>query len=115
VGQNQGQPDLLVIEELKQKIAQLERKIEAAALQQPLTARERYHWQHRMYVLQRELLEYRLSARLNELKRAMEGQLTREYLYEPDEEVAAIGRQLNQLRIKRRIYDYVIQAAPQPP
>ena len=33
-----------------------------------------------------------------------------EYLYERDVEVAKIGWELNQLRIKRRIYDYVVTA-----
>jgi hypothetical protein len=74
------------------------------------TAQERYHWQHQIYVLQRELLEYQLSAHLNEIKLSMGGELTYEYLYEPDEEIAAIGRRLNRLRIQRRIYDYVVQA-----
>jgi hypothetical protein len=111
VGPNQGLPDPAIIEGLKEKIARLERQIEAAAAQLSQAAgRERYRWQHQVYVLQRELLEYRLSARLNEIKFGMGGQLTPEYLYQPDEEIAALGRQLNQLRIQRRIYDYVIQA-----
>jgi hypothetical protein len=111
VGPNQGLPNPEIIAHLKEKITVLEREVEAISTQLPQSAaRERYHWQHQIYVLQRELLEYRLSARLNEIKLSMGGELTYEYLYEPDEEIASIGRRLNQLRIQRRIYDYVVQA-----
>ena len=33
-----------------------------------------------------------------------------EYLYTPDPEITELGMQLNQLRIKRRIYDHVVEA-----
>jgi hypothetical protein len=46
---------------------------------------------------------------LNEIKLGMEGQASEAYLFEPDEEIARIGRELNAARIKRRIYDYVVQ------
>lgn len=112
VGENQGLPDPLIIQKLKEKIAQLERQVEDITSELPQSSKkERYLLQHRLYVLQREALEYKLSARLNEIKLAMQGRLTFEYLYKPDKEIAAIGKELNQLRIKRRIYDYVIQAA----
>jgi alpha-mannosidase len=111
VGPNQGRPDPAIIAQLKDRIASLERKVEEAEAQLSQAApQERYHWQHRIYVLQREQLEYRLSARLNEIKLALQGQITHETLYQPDEEIDAIGRQLNALRIKRRIYDYIVQA-----
>jgi len=110
VGPDQGLPDPLVIDNLKERILQLERQVEETAEKLSRAgSQERYRWQHQIYVLQRELLEYRLSARLNEMKLATQGQITREYLYQPDEEIATIGRQLNQLRIKRRIYDYIVQ------
>lgn len=31
-----------------------------------------------------------------------------DYLYEPDAEIAEAGLNLNRLRIKRRIFDYVV-------
>jgi alpha-mannosidase len=111
VGQNRGLPDAAMIHQLKEKIALLEREIQGIAEKLPQAAeRERYVVQHQLYVRQRELLEYRLSARLNEIKLGMQGEITRAYLFEPDEEVASIGSELNKLRIMRRIYDYVIQA-----
>jgi hypothetical protein len=56
------------------------------------------------------MYEFRLSVRLNELKLAQQGQLNEVYLFTPDEEVATLGQQLNKLRIKRRIYDYIVAA-----
>ena len=47
--------------------------------------------------------------RLNNLKLAAQGQLSEAYLYEPDAQVADIGFELNQLRIKRRIFDYIVE------
>jgi|Deesub1362A_J573_1020465.scaffolds.fasta_scaffold01908_6 alpha-mannosidase len=65
--------------------------------------------QHRYYILRREMLEYLLSIRLNEWKRAMRGQWSHAYLFEPDPQVAQLGLELNRMRIKRRIYDYVVR------
>jgi hypothetical protein len=39
----------------------------------------------------------------------MQGELSYEYLYQPDKEIAVLGSQLNHVRIQRRIYDYIIQ------
>ena len=60
--------------------------------------------QHRIYVLQRESLEFQLSHLLNQRKLAQDGALDEEYLYEPDAEIAELGLTLNHLRIKRRIF-----------
>jgi len=63
---------------------------------------------HQYYALERERVEYLLSVRLNELKCSMQGRADADYLFAPDPEVARIGVQLNQLRIKRRIHDYIV-------
>ena len=111
VGPNHGLPAPAVLAQLEEKITRLQGQVAAAAagLAQA-TGAERYRRQHQVYVLERELLEYQLSARLNELKLAQGGLVTEEYLFRPDAAVAETGRQLNQLRIKRRIYDYIVQA-----
>jgi hypothetical protein len=70
-------PHLAVIQELSTHIQRLEAEIEAA--QGDILddqSRERYHRQHRLYMLQREMLDYRLSRRLNELKLGMQGRIT---------------------------------------
>ncbi|MGH2543217.1 MAG: hypothetical protein ACRDIB_10480, partial [Ardenticatenaceae bacterium] len=72
VGKNHGLPDPRIIEQLQEKIAQLEDCL--SQIEEQLvhaTARERYLLEHRYYVLKRELYEFRLSVRLNELKRDM--------------------------------------------
>jgi alpha-mannosidase len=114
VGPNQGIPDSAVIQELSTHIQRLEAEIEVAQADIPNAQdQERYQCQHRLYMLQREMLEYRLSRRLNELKLGMQGRITPAYLFELDEEVARIGWELNQMRIQRRIYDYIVQVCSQ--
>lgn len=116
VGENQGLPDPKEIAKLKEKIAKLEVAVEEArtavtATQDAAADGENPHiLQHRVYIHHREMLEYKLSAYLNETKLAMNGDVSEQYLYEPDETVVQIGWELNQLRIKRRIYDYVAAA-----
>jgi len=108
VGPNRGQPDPAVIQGLEDRVLELERQIEKAALRlTQATGAERYRCQHRVYVLERELYEHRLSIRLNRIKLENPAQAA---LDAPDEEVAEIGRRLNQLRIQRRIYDYIVQS-----
>jgi alpha-mannosidase len=111
VGDNRGLPAAAVIEALERLAVHSREQIESAETQlQTATDDERYRWQHKLYVHQREMLEYQLSARLNRLKLAQNGVVSADYLYQPDAQVADIGYQLNQLRIKRRIYDYVVAA-----
>ena len=111
VGDNHGSPDPQIIEQLQEKIAQLERRLAQIEAQLNRAAgNERYFLQHEYYVVKRELYEFRLSVRLNELKLARPGKLTEDYLFTPDEQIVELGLQLNRLRIKRRIYDYVIKA-----
>lgn len=110
VGPNHGLPDPPIVEQLKERCDRLESELAATTEQlNGVRGNERHLLQHRCYVLERELYEYRLSARLNELKLAAQGRITEDYLYTRDEAVTTIGLRLNQLRIKRRIYDYVVQ------
>ena len=111
VGENKGLPDPEIITQLEAKINQLERQLVQFEEQLKNTfGNDRYSLQHRYYVLKRELYELRLSALLNRRKLTQQGKLDYDYLYVSDPEIAELGRQLNELRIKRRIYDYVIEA-----
>ncbi len=178
------------VAEEQQKLVQIGGGIEAAEL----GSAEQYRAQHRYYITEREMLEYQLSARLNEMMKESLGcrdnldldvgksyqnfrkvrgelmaassalrdkklrdpglseeerkmvairealpvlepeivkthieqrqemwkwkrqyiklnkQYRHNYLYERDPQVVEIGWQLNQLRIKRRIFDYVVAA-----
>ena len=111
VGENMGMPDPAVLAQLASKIGALEAQIAELEGQTAVaTGDDRLRLQHRSYVLQRESLEFQLSLLLNQRKLAQDGKLNEDYLYEPDAEIAALGLSLNHLRIKRRIFDYVIEA-----
>jgi hypothetical protein len=112
-----GAPDPAVLVGLEEKIAGLDAQLGQVAADLALeqgasqeARRTRLQLEHRQYALQRERLEYQLSLLLN--RRALEygGETPQEVLYQLDPEIAAVGKELNRLRIKRRIYDYVVQA-----
>ena len=113
VGDNNGLPDPNVIEQLEAKIVGLELQVAQVEEQwHSASGREQYLVRHRYYMLKRELYELRLSALLNRRKLDLRGRLDHDYLYALDPEIAELGAQLNELRIKRRIYDYVIGVKP---
>lgn len=110
VGDNRGLPDPGIIEQLEARIADLELQLaEVEERWRSASESERFQFQHRYYVLKREMYELHLSALLNRRKLALQGQVNHDYLYALDPEIAELGRQLNELRIKRRIFDYVVE------
>ncbi len=111
VGENKGLPDTVVLDQLEEKITALEAQLAETQKQfSKSQGLERLRWQHRCYVLERERLEFQLSHLLNQRKLAEQGSLRYEYLYQLDDEIAAIGFKLNRMRIKRRVFDYVVRA-----
>jgi alpha-mannosidase len=112
VGENQGLPETAVLDQLNDKITARASQVRETEAQ--LTAcddeKERLRLQHRWYVLKREQVEFQLSHLLNQRKMAENGALRYGYLYEPDAEIAEVSLELNNLRIKRRIYDYVVES-----
>ncbi len=112
VGPNRACPDPAVLAELEERVRRLAQEAEEVeariAAEEDETARLRLT--HRRYVLRREEAEYRLSLLLNRRKLAQGGVSTPEDLFTPDPEIAVLGRELNQLRVKRRIFDYVVAA-----
>ncbi len=109
VGENHGAPDPAVLEELRGKIAAIDEQLKElqTQMQRERDEASRLRLQHRIYALQREQAEFRLSLVLNQRKLTLDKD-HHAYLFQPDEEIAAIGLELNRLRIKRRIYDYVV-------
>jgi hypothetical protein len=110
VGENQGRPDAAVLAQLEARAAALEaQSAEVERARQAAAARghARLRLLHRYYVLKREAVETAFSLLLNRKQLEGEGAAGAD---EVDEEVAALGLTLNQLRIKRRIFDYVVQA-----
>jgi alpha-mannosidase len=109
VGHSTSRPDPAVIALLGEQAAALERELlEVQAALEAAAASQKLRLQHRAYVLERELVEYLFSRLLNEQKLARQGPATEKELFEVDDEVAALGLRLNKLRIKRRIFDYVV-------
>ncbi len=111
VGENKGLPDPEIISQIEFKIVQLEAEI--TLIQESMKdapGYKKYITQYRYYVLLRELYELRLSVELNKRKLAQNGRTDYEYLYTIDPEILRLGEHLNDLRIKRRIYDYVVNA-----
>ena len=118
VGDNAGLPDPARLQELLEKIAELDAaqsaldaSAPAASGQEPSSA-DQLRRQHREYIQQRERVEFQLSYLLNQRKLAAGGVLDYDYLYQPDSEITELGLALNHLRIKRRIFDYVVAALP---
>ncbi len=115
VGENKGLPDPEIIMQLEEKIAQLQIQLDRVEEQLNNIDEDNGHsLYYRFYVLKRELCELRLSVLLNRRKLARQGSLNREYSYTPDPKIAELGLQLNQSRIKRRIYDYIVEALAMP-
>jgi alpha-mannosidase len=111
VGENQGRPDKQVIEQLKTNTAHLGTKLAQVEEELKRTGKNnRPRLQHTYYMLKRKLFEVRLSVLLNEMELAAPERLSYAYLYSRDPDVARLGSELNELRIKRRIYDYVVEA-----
>jgi hypothetical protein len=111
VSANQSLPDPGILDELERKIASYQRQLdEVEARLDEAEGSARLRLQHESYVIQREQLESKLSLLLNRRKVAQQDALARDYLFTPDAEIAAVGLSLNRLRIKRRIFDYVVQA-----
>ncbi len=108
VGKSHGAPDMEILKDLKLKIDQLEQAAEAAEKRlAEKTGREKLQSEHQVYILKRELTEYMLTVYLNEKRQMRDNFSDEEYLFTPDRKISEIGWQLNQLRIKRRIFDYV--------
>jgi alpha-mannosidase len=115
VGESTTLPDPAILAQLAEKIATLEDQLAEIEAQLSDAAGasagiEQLRLQHRFYILKRECVEFQLSLLLNQRRLAEPARLRYDYLYQPDEEVARVGVSLNRLRIKRRIFDYVVQA-----
>ncbi len=111
VGENHGRPSPAIIAQIEAQMEALE--VQLQQLEQEMEVedeRDRLMMQHRYYVLMRELHELRLSWLLNHRKSAASESSLETYLFTPDPEIAALGARLNDFRIKRRIYDYVVEA-----
>ena len=109
VGPSRSRPSPPRLDELDDRIDSLaERLADVHASLPSVAGTERYIHTHRAYVLERELLELRLSRELNQ--RLLDSNDEVSIPDDPDPRIAELGVALNELRIKRRIFDYVVQA-----
>lgn len=109
VGASRSKPDPVVLDRLNQRRQELnEQLVEVRRVQAESSGDPYYLAVHKEYVLAREEAELGLSVELN--NRLAVSTETVSIPDEPVEEIAALGLYLNDLRSKRRIYDYVVQA-----
>ncbi len=109
VGPSRSKPAPRVMAEIADRIAKL--GSELAVVNEKLPAAEgndKYLLRHQTYVLEREQAEMALSLEFN--KRLAASTQVVSIPDETDDTIAALGVHLNDLRVKRRIYDYVVQA-----
>jgi len=111
VGASTTQPDPRILDELVAQIdalsAQLVQNEEALAV---ATGDEAWRLEHRRYVLDRERTELELSLELNRRRAASTDMVSIPDTADPI--ISDIGTRLNDLRVRRRIFDYVVQALP---
>ncbi len=109
IGDNQGLPDQNVLGQLKKQVDALATKVaDAKRRLEEASGDEKLKVEHELYVYDRERHEFLLSICLNELKLEQNGRLDADYLYKPHPQITDLGYRLNKLRIKRRIFDYVV-------
>jgi alpha-mannosidase len=108
-GRSRSVPERARLAQLDDRIAHLEAQLSLAAEKvESSSGPDRHRALHGRYVIERELLELTLSRELNDrLLRSTEEVSIPD---EADDVIAEIGAALNDLRVKRRIYDYVVQA-----
>jgi hypothetical protein len=116
VGPNHGKPDPAIMTQLEHKISSLEDRsgqinnhLARMHVNDEEDRRLQFRLKHQYYALKRESLEYQLSLLLNQRKLEHCANTPLQILQQIDPEIAAIGKELNRLRIKRRIFDYVVQ------
>ncbi len=107
VGPSRSRPHANAMATLDARIGELEGQYaDTLAAVGSADGDDRYRLTHQQYVVERELLELKLSRELN-LRRGM----TDDEVSIPDDRdpiISELGWELNDLRVKRRIYDYVV-------
>ena len=108
-GESRSQPSPTELDQLDARIDQLSGDLAVVVEElDNVDGKEKYILTHRQYVVERELLELRLSRELNE--RLLHSTSEVSIPDDADPVISELGVALNDLRVKRRIYDYVVQA-----
>lgn len=109
VGPSRSRPENCELDGLTERIERLTSELsDNEQLLAAATGDDRYRNLHRSYVLDRERLELMLSLELNQRLARSESDVS--IPDDPDPAIVELGTRLNDLRIKRRIFDYVVAA-----
>ncbi|MDJ0769697.1 MAG: hypothetical protein QNJ12_12920 [Ilumatobacter sp.] len=107
VGRDRSRPDPAVLAALEARRGELQDQlVHVTGELDRATGEDRYRLTHRQLVLDRERAELELSIELNRRRLATDDIVSIPDHVDP--EIARLGRELNDLRIDRRIYDYVV-------
>ena len=107
VGSSRSRPAAAEMAALGERIAVLEAELlDTNARLGVAVGDDHYRLTHCSSVVERELLELRLSRELNERRAATADEVS--IPDDADPVIAQLGWALNELRVKRRIYDYVV-------
>ena len=99
-GEDLSLPDERVLEDMEKDVERMGREMEGLKdMVKDLEGVERVKVEHRIYTLERKILEKRLSILLNEERLGKDR----------SEEIMRVGRLLNEARQKKRTYDYVLE------
>ena len=108
VGRSRSTPDPHELNALAERIGELEQRLAANSDDRAsATGADAYRLEHVEYVLDRERLELELSLELNRRLQSSTDEVS--IPDDADPEIADLGWKLNELRVKRRIFDYVVQ------
>jgi|GEM_PF-918548 len=110
IGPDNSKPDPAMIEELKAMYARLQQELDALTVLLKDSGEEAPHkLQHKYYVVARECMEAKLSLLWNERRANQPDNVSVDYLTaEGDQELYELGTHYNDLRVMRRMYDYII-------
>lgn len=109
VGHSRSRPDASILDQLARRRAELRAEMSSVTDQiERATGTDRYRLTHREVVLAREEAEIGLSLELNRRRAASDDLVS--IPDEVDPVIAKLGSDLNDLRVKRRIFDYVVQS-----
>lgn len=108
VGRDETRSDERYIQKLYELEKDLAGRLEAIEGRLNIESASPTVLKHHYFVVARELCEARLSLALNRLRDRYFDRLSPEYLFEKDAEIERLTTELNELRSKRRMYDYIV-------
>ncbi|MEA3357202.1 MAG: hypothetical protein U9Q67_02110 [Patescibacteria group bacterium] len=108
VGRSNSLPSKSAVDYLRKEIKKYKRQIRGLRKElRTVKGKELHKLESEVYTLSRSMYELILSKYVAERQIKTGNKLTKKHVYEYDRKIAKIGKKLNDLRIIKRIYDYV--------